>query len=216
MIPGDLPLSKYLDPEHDLPRLAQELALVDQVFDAASPQHPMRRWEYAMALRAIKAWRVWSIGSVAADVGGAGSPFAKFVARAVDLPTTIIDPGEVDSETLASYLYKELRLFPIVTCLSVLEHVDNLPQFLYHLSCLTAPGGLLILTVDACGCEHPGDDPHHFHWMRRRVFTPKRLATLSVVLEDLHFSVYGSVDWAWHGAHVYDYSFASLVLVKRP
>ena len=31
-----------------------------------------------------------------------------------------------------------------MTCLSVLEHVDDLDRFLYHLGCLVAPGGRLV------------------------------------------------------------------------
>lgn len=220
---SDLPLSKTLDPA-DFAALTEELAIVDRHFTSAREQHPMRRWEYAMALRAFEQWGGSSTHDCI-DVGGAGSPFWRMLP--VD-NVTIVDPDE-DQKTLADYLRSNPRprLSPAVFCLSVLEHVDDLDQFLYHLSCLVAPGGLLFLTMDCCGCgssretgpqgHRPERDRHHFHWMRKRIF---RVADWAALIHTYHlfptFDLLGpSDDWRYHGDHVYDYAFASLALVKR-
>ena len=114
-----------------------------------------------------------------------------------------------------------------VFCLSVPEHVDDLDEFLYHLSCLTAPGGLLFLTFDCCGCashdaeEETPPDEHHFHWIRRRIFGQADLRELAEKLLDLQFGWLGERDFTSYQPQLYGgttdpgYSFASLALVKR-
>lgn len=221
-----LPLSKTLDPA-DFEQLTEELTIVDRYFTTAAEQHPMRRWEYAMALRAQETWLARRYpeerggGGRIYDVGGGGSPFWRMVGDR----SCVIDPEDTSRQTLSYYLKGSVELGHQVFCLSVLEHVDDLDQFLYHLSCLVAPGGLLFLTVDICGCsrhdtEH---DPHHFHWMRRRIFSIDAWRYLWVQMKPYGFDLLGrtvesptSYDgWQYHGNHVYDYSFCSLALVKR-
>lgn len=216
---NELPLSKTLSPT-DFDQLTEELAIVDEHFTKAREQHPMRRWEYAMALHAQEVW--WKLGERGrpmqdrrvADVGGAGSPFYHMVGAE---HTYVIDPDQ--GLSLADYLKTgHPQLFPQVYCLSVLEHVDNLDQFLYHLSCLVAPGGLLFLTMDACGCpiRHGTEEKHHFHWMRKRIFTMGETYMVWEKLAGENFDLLGQQDPIWHGEQVYDYSFYSLALVKRP
>ena len=204
---ASLPLSKCLDPA-DFDLLPHELLRVDRYFASEREQHPMRRWEYAMALRAISTW--WRTKTLnvthIVDVGGAGSPFW----RMIDEDVKIVDPET--SVDLAFYVSREPTLSPIVTCLSVLEHVDDLDRFLFHLSCLVAPGGLLFLTFDYC--DGVDDDAYHFHWMRQRIFNEVRVARIIDQLRD--FRLLGTDDYRWHGPQVYDYTFASLALIKRP
>lgn len=225
-----LPLTKTLHP-NDYADLAEELVIVDRHFQSASPQHESRRWEYALALRAYKTWftlvRPSSVSWT--DVGGAGSPFHFMQSEQDDVlrdgrisaSSCIIDP-EIN-ESLAEYVAGAPSLKSAVFCLSVLEHVDDLDQFLYHLSCLVAPGGLLFLTMDACSCpSHAADteiadplDHHHFSWMRRRMFGEADRRWVAERLLDLQFQWFGGRDPVYHGDHVYDYSFASLCLRKR-
>lgn len=214
---ADLPLSKTLDP-CDVGWLAPELTLVDAHFTTASPQHPMRRWEYAMALKAFDVWG-GRASTHCVDVGGAGSPFWRMLP--VD-NVDVIDPKE--NLDLATVLHTEpARLYRAVFCLSVIEHVEDLDQFLYHLGCLTAPGGLLVLTIDCCACPcHDADmeaastpDQHHFHWMRKRMFGRYDLTVLAEHLLDYQFSWLGARDFTVRPPTVYDYTFASLALVKR-
>lgn len=219
---SELPLSKYYD-RADYDQLGEELAIVDQHFHKGSPQSEHRRWEYAMALRAFSVWGGRATTEVA-DVGGAGSPLWRMVG--VD-NAHVIDPNE--NRTLADYLHGtqdiQPRLFPAVFCISVLEHVDDLDQFLYHLSCLTAPGGLLFLTFDCCGCtdHQPEQDPHHFNTMRKRIFTPRAYEDVSATLIEHNFEYLGGYRYLrdtyapqlYGGATDPGYSFASRALVKR-
>lgn len=223
----DLPLSKYLDPQDD-EALQEELVVVDRAFTTASEQHPARRWEYAMALRALSMWREgkdYRLPQTLTDVGGAGSPFVAMLHDPQLFgpfhPIGIIDPNL--NETLAHALQEPPQLQQAVFCLSVLEHVEDLDQFLYHLGCLTAPGGLLFLTMDACDCpSHDADmevpsvpDPHHFHWMRRRMFGHRDVRYVCEQLGQYQFQILGTANTQWPGPQVYDYSFFSLALIKR-
>lgn len=213
------PLSKTLDPT-DYRALDDVLPVVDQYFHAAVPQHEHRRWEYAMAIRALDVWLETRRGTGTTghvvDVGGAGSPLYRMISDSA----IVVDP-RAGTGTLAEYMETAPRLSQAVFCLSVLEHVDDLDQFLYHLSCLTAPGGLLFLTMDTCGCEveglaHPMEvEPHHFHWMRKRIFRTSDLCDVAERLRDFEFAWLGERDLTWRGAQVYDYSFASIAMMKR-
>lgn len=217
-------LSKTLHPG-DLDRLPAELGIVDRFFKSAREQHPARRWEYAMALSAIARWDEGSRAPLTVyDVGGAGSPFANMLrsdqVANIDL-LRIVDPDLPAREGPATLKYELSQAPPlghVVTCLSVLEHVEDLDEFCYHLASLTAPGGLLFLTVDYCSDRAVGDavDVYHFHWMRRRIFSSYTLGAMTSEFFRRDFSLFGEADFTWHGAQVYDYSFASLALIKRP
>ena len=208
---ASLPLSKTLDPA-DFDSLTEELAIVDQYFGTDRPQHDMRRWEYALALRAMG--RSFNPPKRHIDVGGAGSPFVRMTEAYGWFPT-IVDP-EVN-RSLAEYLELRPHLADAVTCLSVLEHVDDLDQFCYHLSCLVAPGGLLVLTFDYC--KQPGFhkpvDTYHFHWMRRRIFNDFTGGQVHGRFGHRDFALLGGIEWKDYGPQVYDYTFRSLCLQKR-
>lgn len=215
-----LPLSKSLDPT-DFDQLGPELAIVDASFTAAREQHPMRRWEYAMALRAYDQWAQLDYeryghvnhthGGRMVDVGGAGSPF-RYMFEAVGAHLRVIDPEE--NATLAQHI-RYAGLQSCVFCLSVLEHIPDadFEQFLYHLSCLVAPGGLLFLTMDYWDTSTV--DTAHFHWMRQRIFTLGSWLYLGQAFKRFQFDSFGEHDLHYHGAQVYDYTFASLALIKR-
>lgn len=209
-----LPLSKCLDPEHDYPALEEELHAVDAFFTAERPQHEHRRFEYGLALHAMDAWGISPQHRVV-DVGGAGSPFWRmtpYVER-----VCVVDPDEPNGQTLAQYVRGGVPLADVVVALSVLEHVDDLDRFLYHLGCLVAPGGLLVLTYDCCEANavFPADT-YHFHWMRKRIFGVQAQMWLAAMFYPFGFEWFGAHDPSWQGAHVYDYSFASLVLRRKP
>ena len=214
-------LSKTLDPV-DFALLTPELEIVDRHFTKAREQHPMRRWEYAMALRALGRWTDLH-GHHAAnilDVGGAGSPFRYM--QLYDGHVSVIDPEEPPPNNCAleQFVTAGAELSDAVFCLSVLEHVPDVEQFLYLLSCLVAPGGLLFLTMDYCGGVCKADswppDNYHFHWMRRRIFNVYRWGWLRRLLHARDFDLLdGEMDGAYHGPQVYDYTFASLAMVKR-
>lgn len=222
-----LPLTKTLHPD-DYAALRGELEVVDLHFMTMREQHPARRWEYAMALHAWTKWRQPVVNSLDLlyDVGGAGSPFRYMLMEDLEHEVIVVDPEEPEPNDwgLEEFIGANPRLADAVFCLSVLEHVEDLDQFLYHLSCLVAPGGLLFLTMDACGCpSHAADmevgeppDQHHFHWMRKRIFGAADRRWVAERMLSWPFQVFGQADvFTYHGDHVYDYSFASLALVKR-
>lgn len=213
------PLTKTLDPERDYVELAPELVMVDQHFYKAAEQHPHRRFEYAMALRALNVWmdqrkkQPFNLY----DVGGAGSPFRYMPSG--EQPVCVIDPAEPESYTLEQFVTAGTELADAVFCLSVLEHVEDLDQVLYHLSCLVAPGGLLFLTMDCCDDVTSGwpVDSYHFHWMRKRIFNWWALGWTLGKLDRWGCTSVGEIALELADFHpaVYDYSFASLALVKR-
>jgi hypothetical protein len=213
---GNLPLSKTLDPA-DLEALAAELQIVDRAFAHERPQHPLRRWEYALALRAQSTWEDRQLPGArpqgpVVDVGGAGSPFWRMISPD---RCRVIDPD--GGQDLATHLREGAALASEVYCLSVLEHVGDLDQFLYHLGCLVAPGGLLMLTMDYCadlGDSWP-TDRYHFHWMRERIFNERTLRSVAEGFLDRDFHLLGRYDYSHPTAQVYDYTFASLALEKR-
>lgn len=209
-----LPLSKLYNPA-DYAELEPELQLVDQI--GIEGQHESRRWEYALALQAVATWEKDRQAHVAVDVGGAGSQFYQMLGDQVGTNVTIVDPAyEPRPRSLESHVHRNPALADVVTCLSVLEHVDHDEHFLYHLSCLVAPGGLLVLTVDYAPQEGP--DTYHWHWMRKRIYTPKKIEVLNEHLRRWGFWWFG---WVAHQPQTFQpletwgYAPASIVVTKR-
>ncbi len=208
-------LTKTLDPA-DLDVLQAE---VERVKDstALEGQHEMRVWEYAMALRAYARWwstpeadpalldqsRLWY------DIGGAGCGFADLVRNEADFEVVVIDPLE---NTAVEDFHGEKAA--VVTVISVLEHVDEVPGFVLACVNLLRPGGLLFLTMDYHDAGDAGD-PYHFHWMRQRIFGPHSVGELVGHFIKRGLQPFGATDLTWHGPQVYDYSFVCLALVKN-
>lgn len=211
---SELLLSRTLDPA-DYDRFAQELAVVDRCGTAGQPAH--RRWEYALALHAIARWtaaRRDTPSDPIYDVGGAGSPLCDMLQVWTGGTAAIIDPAHPGSARLDDWCVAGTRLADIVTCVSTITHVGTLDGFLYHLSCLLAPGGLLVLTMDYW--TRCGPDTAVHHAQRARIFCPKTYVALRRALAAHGLATFGGLDPTWHGAQVCDYTVASLVLEKRP
>jgi hypothetical protein len=204
-------LSRTLDPA-DYTELTEELRVVDQY--GVDGQHPHRRWEYGLALHSVWRW-VEARGRQPAgecyDIGGAGSHFADMLNSWCHQAVLVIDPRV--SFSLDAFCGPGARLTDVVTCLSVIEHVETLDPFLYYLSCLVAPGGLLVLTFDYW--NRCGPDTAQNHHLRERIFCPQSLARLRNTCAPLHLTTFGGFDPTWHGVQVHDYTVASLVLEKR-
>lgn len=213
----ELPLTKTLSPL-DYGYLQPELSIVDAV--GIEGQHEARRWEYAMALHAVRLWRQQDpkrasskVGAV--DVGGAGSNLNAMLTRVMGTPAAIVDPGvnvaveELDgSIDFSSY---------VVTCISVLEHVEDEWGFLAAVDRLVRPGGLLFLTMD---CWDGGDgekDSAHFHWMRHHIYNTHTWMELARrFTEDHSYEFFGEQDFSYCGPQLFgSYSFASLALRKK-
>jgi len=210
----EFPLSRTLDPK-DYTRLSAELREVDK--HSLAGQHPHRRWEYALALKAVTRWGGQTLGGAPNpplyDVGGAGSPFHQMLASWTDTQVVIIDPAEEGSGPLDTWVHGGTPLADVITCISVIEHVPDLSAFVYQLNCLLAPGGLLVLTMDYW--DKCGKDTAKFAELRYRIFCPKTYGSLRLRCAALDLHPFGGFDGKYHGAQVHDYTFASLVLEKR-
>lgn len=205
-------------------------------------QHPIRAWEYSRALQALEQWRVHQVQYKFADIGGAGSSFYRIL-HAVSPSTPsmygchvdVVDPslatpdgqrgivhGLLEGATAVKYDLAEWAgyaqnagTYDVVFCLSVIEHVPASARdaFLHQLGTLVRPGGLLVLTCDA---GESSVDIYHFHWMRNWIASPSTLYLLLGTLALEGFTILGAPgDFAYHGPTVFDYTVASLALVKE-
>lgn len=220
-MPGtpQFPLTKTLDPA-DYRLLAPELVTVDQFDPTMSQASDHRRWEYAMALRAIDRWYDQAptrpkVMRTAIDVGGSGSPLFAILSS-VGLVPSIIDPNY--NYPLERILDKKpLMQASVVTCISVIEHVPlaDLERFVLALGKAVMPGGLLFLTCDFT--EDGTEDTHHFHWMRAQIFDERKLTLVADQLyRENNLIIFGDVDKVYHGPQIYPaYTFASLCMVKQ-
>lgn len=211
-----LPLSKTLHPD-DYQALAAEVAFVEAFGgEALAQQHPHRRWEYALALRAFLTWtqgqppaslaRPWRV----LDVGGAGSPLASLLHRGL-VEAAVCDPGVNTPIEAAPY---PDATFDAVFAISVIEHVPEVPPFLAACTRVLAPKGLLFLTADYW--DTPGPDTAHFHWMRERIYSQPSWDRLSRALRDLGLTRFDGVDPIYHGDQLFgSYTFCSLCFTKE-
>lgn len=219
-----IPLTKTLSPD-DYDHLSPELVVVDHHFTREAPQSEIRRWEYAMALRAMKEWD-HPVGAWLdiRDIGGAGSPLRHMVSDWVGLTLmkngaiNVIDPN-LGGQTLRQHVEAQQGRAHVTLCVSVLEHIPpaEYEQFLNDLTSVTETGGLLFLTMDIKGNEEPGDGCHFSH-MRERIYTPSTWRELAHALCARGFRLLGPADWVYHDDQLYGgptgYSFASLALVR--
>lgn len=223
--PQELNLTKTMDPA-DYVLLGEQLKTVDERFKFASEQHPARRWEYGMCLRAILAWSV-AHGprglSTVADVGGAGSPLFRMLMDQ-DLAVRVVDPKHPNDEkghgpsTVEAYALEHGRQHPIVTCISVIEHIadEHIENFLNALALITAPGGLLFMTMDYWGKDSDEKDTAKFHETRVRIYNHKTWQQLAHEMSHRGFKLFGMPDWSYHGDHAEDsHSHATLSFQKE-
>lgn len=212
-------LTKSFEPA-DLIALEEELLLeVDPHFEREQRQSEFRRWEYAMALRALTDFGgTLPRHPVILDVGGNGSPFQHMLGE----PVIVVDPSLPAGQSIETYARKvELEYLDYhpahaVFCISTIEHVPyaGLPSFFKALAAVLRPGGLLFLTTDCWGLSGP--DTAHFHWMRERIYTMNEWRFVAASFEALGFTFLGDQDWDYHGDSVNgSYSFCCLAMVKR-
>lgn len=234
--PKDLPfpLSKIMDPLDRAHLVEARRRLVP--YDVLAGQHEARWWEYAMAHRAIDDWCHWywaehptatdrDAPRVFCDVGGAGSKFWASLTALTQEPIVVIDPdvqippspngdhGFFPCTVEAYAAANTHHQFDCITAISVIEHLDQLRPFIRACRMLLKDGGLLFLTTDCWNLD--GDDVAHFHWMRKRIYNPETLRRLTNQIREVGFASFGRTDWTYHGNTVFDYSFASLAMIKK-
>lgn len=193
----------------------------------------LEAWQRATP--AVYAQLVDGSGLQVADIGGAGSHFYKALMQYItahgrihivdpDLPTPDGQPGVVHAVgepgivrakySLGTWAHRANHGYDVVFCLSVLEHVPaaDVDGFLGDLRSLVRPGGLLFLT---CDMGETAPDTYHFHWMRQWIPTPSVLAGLVEQMREYGFQPLGApADFTYKGATVYDYTVASMALVR--
>jgi hypothetical protein len=198
-------LSRTLD-EADYAQLAEELGSVDRYGIAG--QHRSRRWEYALAMQAIRRWIEAGrpLAGPLYDVAN-GPTFGAILSDWIGAVPTEVPVGFVEDARSGS------QLGDVMLALSVLEHVDDPNDFLYGASCLLARGGLLVLTF--AFWNRCGEDTATGHERRRRIYCPKLVSALRQQAEALQLRPFGGVDSTWHGTQVDDHTIASLVMEKR-
>ncbi len=211
--------SKTLDPE-DYWRLANDTPEVDTASaDLAGlfhPYHTHRRWEYGLALQAIRRHG----GRRILDVGGGGSPFAGIMAR-LGYDVDVNDPVNYTEWIVATRdkigrhigfaccpMEHLTEPYPIVTCISTLEHIVDHEWSWRRLLALVAPGGLLVVTVDfheSGSALHPG-----------HLRTYNRGLLLQLIDRADDFEPFGGApDYRSGGAEVHGYNFASVCLRRK-
>ena len=211
--------SKSLDPE-DYWRLTNDTPDVDEASADLSglfhDYHTHRRWEYGVALQAIRRHG----GRRVLDVGGGGSPFAGILAR-LGYDVDVNDPVDYTGWIVAARekirhhigfaccpMEHLTERYPIVTCISTLEHIADHEHAWRRLLGLVDPGGLLFVTVDyheSGAALHPG-----------HLRTYNRGLLLKLIDRADDFEVFGGEpDYRDGGAEVYGYSFASICLRRK-
>ena len=214
----------------DAPVLGPYLSEIARDPAVMAGQHPIRAWEYAMALRTLRRWTVQTDPPPAltiADIGGAGSGFWRMLGTRTTEPIALVDPDVApiaadeavvvpwrwDVESFSREFDPESPRFDVITCISVIEHVPDVLPFVRALHALLRPGGLLLLTTDYWDADGP--DVAHFHWMRERIYNKPLAQQLLALLKREGFERFGGTNWTYHGPQVYDYSVLALALTKE-
>lgn len=172
-------------------------------------EHIQRRWEYGQAMRLIKQYKPKTM----LNVGGGNSPISTWaVERGVAV--TEIDPNR-PSRLLPgiTYIHEEFpvkdlsRDFELVICTSVIEHIPKDDMHFFK-ALLDHSKELVLITMDF----HPSGKP--FSYAHYRTYSPTDLELMINIAKIRGFSPVGDVDYRYDGPMVYDYTFASLALIK--
>lgn len=180
-----------------------------------------RKWEYGTALKALReagAQRVL-------DVGGGSSVFG-VAAIWAGFDVTVLDPEDysemfrLQSDRISKVIpfvqadffdFDLDNVYDAVTCISVIEHVEEDEKFFLKLLKHVKPGGLLILTTDFDPAAKAHVYPSHL-----RTYDAKTLMHLIKLAEAEGFEVYGAKpSYKKFEPLIYNlYSFASVVLKR--
>lgn len=202
----------------DYDELIEEVASIDESLDRLNGQYDMqhkhRRWEYGMALKSIS-----MIGGVKTilDVGSGKSPFPAILAmlgydvEAADLGPrpTFYDkwPVNIKWANLKEWLPSKDG-YDVVTCISVIEHVENDKEKLEWWWCWANKG--MILTYD---CTEEGVKLVPWHL---RTYSPLQMANMMKSLPGA--KLFGGIDPVYHGRLVHaggvPGSFGSCTVVR--
>lgn len=180
------------------------------------PFHTHRRWEYGVALQAIRRHG----GKRVLDIGGGGSLFAGILAKQridVDVNDPVNYTGWIvaQREKIGHHIgfaccpMEDLtETYPIVTCISTLEHIPDHEWAWRRLLALVQPGGLLFVTVDY---HESGSQLHPGHL---RTYNRGMLLKLIDRADDFE-PFLGEPEYCDGGSEVHGYNFASICLRRK-
>jgi SAM-dependent methyltransferase len=190
--------------------------------------HEHRFWEWGMALKAFQDWMI-DVSKIdnpeVLDVGSGDGLLGPTFAWGQLLSITELEPriecfhnrllcnSLLKAKLNVLQSYDQLASsYDVVFCTSVIEHVASDHAFLRNLSQLVASGGLLFLTTDVVPVM-PGR--YHFDNLRERNYTMFDICKMIEYLKSIGFESFGEVDLEYKGSKVFDYSFASICMVRQ-
>jgi len=189
--------------------------------DISRFEHKHRRWEYGMALQALLDNGSKNI----LEVGGGGSLLVPLIYLSGSNKVTAVDPwdcndllrkqeAKLELEEEIEFYHRDFLdfesddLFDAVVCTSVIEHVPYHEEFFKKLLSFVDSDGILVLTTDFYPTSERFSDAH------LRTYSEENLMAYVDMAEG--FTVLGDgYDYTYTDNHVYQYTFASLVLKRN-
>lgn len=227
-----------IQPDIDYPGIVEGVKLVEstlETFKAAGCRlempHHHRLWEYGSAVQLALGYKPPKGRTVRVlNVGSGWDALGPALAN-VDLLVTECEPAaecranrsEVNIQ-LAKTKHRPIeildagvhnlpdKLYDLVYCISVLEHVHDELNAWKRLAERVILNGILFITVD---CVPEGGKPYVFDNLRVTKYTLEMLKErVDMLVNDFGMSVIGTVDYQYHGDHVYNYSFFRVGLTR--
>lgn len=235
-------LSRVMRPG-DMDLLKEESAWVDRIVEVMGGwdpvQHPARRWEYALALKAFEGF-LQEPGWQVADFGcgiGLMSPLLLFLGQNVSMYEPWVYGDESEklhaqmrkvNETRRKPLGYELfrrplcellpedRKFDAAFCISTLEHIGEYQRaFRDMCAAVQGHGGLVFLTTDFGKDEN--DHYKNANLRAGKMFNTDTYFELAQIGREEGFDLVGGLaEWGWSDdcELVNDHGFASLAMVR--
>jgi SAM-dependent methyltransferase len=190
--------------------------------------HEHRFWEWGTALEAFQDWMIdvsKTDNPEVLDVGSGDGLLGPAFAWGQLLGITELEPRIecFNNRLLCNSLLKAklnvlqsydqlANSYDVVFCTSVIEHVVSDYEFLRSLANKVKQNGLLFLTTDVVPVM-PGK--YHFDNLRNHNYTVDDICKMIEYLKSIGFESFGEVDLEYKGSKVFDYSFASISMVKK-
>ncbi len=227
----------------DYQELASEAAFVDEVQKQAGPCHPVhpqhahRRWEYALALRALKDTFGDRPNLLVGDFGcgiGLWTPIMLALGhRVVMYEIWAYDDEEwfvmqqIENVKKARNISQSCEMrhvaigslgdadrgFDAVYCISTLEHIQEERKAFDDLCKSVRPGGLIFLTMDFSNVESEvvmGNNSF------QRMYSERLLGRLVGYAKESGLSLLGGKsDWSYTVPLVHHYSFCSIAFTRE-